>query len=194
MAAVMLALPFTQHISLPRIPDVDTFSGPDIIKPPKDLWVPPPPPPVTKDKDIELVDEQPKPLQLTHLDIFFNPDISSYASTDWTVPSGFGQAITEVIHSIGDLTDPPRPIRRPQPLYPPALKRSGIEGTVQVMFVVRSNGTVSNIEIERATQPEFAESVVKSVRKWRFEPGRKDGQAVHTRVRQAIPFRISQGI
>ncbi len=194
MVAVMLALPLTQRMTMPHGPTVDPYAGLQVIKPPKELWVPPPPPPVQKDEDIELVDETPKPLQLTHLDVFFNPDISAYASTDWRVPSGIDASLSEVIHAIGDLTDPPRPIRRPQPLYPPELRRAGIEGSVIVMFVVRSDGSVSNIEIQRASHPAFAESVIKTMRKWRFAPGEKDGKAVHTRVRQAIPFRINPGI
>ena len=190
MVAVMLLLPLMQHISTPDVPSSDGWDT-DSIPPPKDFVVPPPPPPVKDDKEITLDEEKPKPLHLTHLDVFFNPDVKAHTSTDWTVPSGFGPSNTEVIHWIGDLTNPPHPVSRRQPVYPADLRRSGIEGTVVVMFVVRSDGTVSNIEIEKATHREFGESVKRSVRKWYFEPGEKDGRAVHTRVRQAIPFRIN---
>lgn len=191
MVAVMLALPITQHMSPPEVfPGWYDFDG-GTIRPPDEFVVPPPPPPVDKEKDIELEEDKPEPLRLTHLDVFYNPDITSFASTDWRVYSGFMPSEEEMVHWIGDLTNPPHPLRRAQPVYPAQLKRAGIEGTVVVMFIVRSDGTVSHIEIKEASHREFGESVMRSVRKWFFEPGEKDGRAVHTRVRQVVPFRIN---
>jgi len=189
MVAVMLALPFTQRMTTPKKPPVIEIDGTQ-FNPPDEFFNPPPPPPEPKDDDIQMVDQEPEKLDLNKIDIFFRPDVGDLAKSDWTIPGGFAEALTETIHAIGDLTNPPHPVRRMQPLYPAQLRSSGIQGDVLVMFVVRSDGTVTNIEILRSTHREFSDSVKRSVRKWIFQPGEKDGQAVHTRVRQAIPFRI----
>ncbi len=189
MVAAMLALPFTQRMVTPEKPNIDVTGCPQ-FKPPDEFFNPPPPPPKPKDDDIQFVDQEPEKLDLNKIDIFFRPDLGALANSDWTIPGGFGEALTETIHTIGELTNPPHPVRRMQPIYPAQLRSIGIEGDVLVMFVVRADGTVSNIEILRSTHREFADSVKRSVRKWLFQPGEKDGQAVHTRVRQAFPFRI----
>lgn len=189
MVAVMLALPFTQRMVTPTKPGI-VISDPTLFKPPDDFFNPPPPPPKPKDDNIQLVDQEPEKLDLPPNDIFFRPDLGDLVKSDWTIPGGFAEALTETIHAIGDLTNPPHPVRRMQPIYPAQLRSNGIQGDVLVMFVVRSDGTVTNIEILRSTHREFSDSVKRSVKKWFFQPGEKDGQAVHTRVRQAIPFRI----
>jgi protein TonB len=68
------------------------------------------------------------------------------------------------------------------------LRRAGISGTVTLVFVVRSDGTTSNISVERSDNPAFEEPAIRAVRRWRFEPGEKDGKAVSVKVRQPIPF------
>jgi TonB family protein len=60
------------------------------------------------------------------------------------------------------------------------------------MFVVRSDGTTSNITVERSDNPNFSEAAIRAVRRWEFQPGEKDGQAVNARVRIDIPFRTNR--
>lgn len=76
------------------------------------------------------------------------------------------------------------------PDYPHAMKQNGGGGTVVVEFDVDTTGRVTRAEALRFTDREFAEPAVRAVRKWRFEPGRRDGKAVPFRMTVPIEFSI----
>jgi protein TonB len=125
------------------------------------------------------------------LELSMNADLSGFASSDFTVPTiDLGSQIDELVYELADLTRAPRPIKQAAPQYPPELRRAGIEGTVVLMFHVRSDGTTEKITVTDSNNPGFNEPAIRAVRKWRFEPGEKDGKAVTCRVRIPIPFKI----
>ena len=192
MAAVLLALPVSQWIS-----DFASREGTQVdvveMKAPPVIDEPPPPPDEQEQEEIEEIEQNRQPPTLEQLELSMNADLSGFASSDFTVPTiDVGSQLDEIIYELEDLTRAPRPIARPAPTYPPELRRAGISGTVVLMFVVRADGTTSNITVERSDNPAFEEPAMRAVRKWRFEPGEKDGKAVNTRVRQPIPFKFSR--
>jgi protein TonB len=77
------------------------------------------------------------------------------------------------------------------PDYPPAKQQSGAGGSVLVEFDVDPAGRVVRAEAIRYTDREFAEPAVRAVRKWRFEPGRRNGKAVSFRMAVPIEFGIT---
>ena len=192
MAAVMLALPISQIISDFASRDrteVDVVE----LKPPPVIEQPPPQEEEQEQEEIEEIEQDREPPTLEQLELSMNADLSSFASSDFTVPTiDVGSQIEEMIYELEDLTRPPRPIARPAPTYPPELRRAGISGTVVLKFSVRADGTTSNISVERSDNPAFEEPAIRAVRKWRFEPGEKDGKAVSCWVRQPIPFKFSR--
>ena len=84
------------------------------------------------------------------------------------------------------LEQPPRPTSMSAPIYPAALRRAEITGEVLVEFVVTSTGQVTRVRAVESTNPEFSAAAEAAVRKWRFQPGMKDGQAVNTLM--AVPM------
>lgn len=78
------------------------------------------------------------------------------------------------------------------PDYPQAMKQSGAGGSVLVEFDVDTAGRVVRAEAIRYTDREFVEPAVRAVRKWRFEPGRRNGQAVPFRMAVPIEFGIER--
>lgn len=92
----------------------------------------------------------------------------------------------------GDLTDSPVLVHFPEPVYPPALKAAGMEGQVQVAYVVDSGGGVEpgSIVIVSSDHPLMTESVRVSLQAARFRPGKVRGIAVRTLVRQTIRFSL----
>jgi TonB family protein len=84
----------------------------------------------------------------------------------------------------------PTPSCMVQPAYPEPERAAGSEGTVFLGVEVKADGTVGSIKAERDVQghPAFTASAVAAVRKWCFEPARKDGQPVACTV--TIPVRF----
>ncbi|MBN3584674.1 energy transducer TonB [Algoriphagus aestuarii] len=76
--------------------------------------------------------------------------------------------------------------------YPAQARQMGIEGTVIVVFVVNTNGSISNIDILRGIGggcDEEAIRVVQNSPNW--TPGYQKERAVNTRMRLPIRFKLS---
>ena len=81
-------------------------------------------------------------------------------------------------------------LRRP-PSYPRLLKRRGVEGYVLVEFTVTEQGLVRDPRIiESKPHADFGQSVIKTVRHWKFQPYRLDGKPAAVRVRQGVDFSL----
>ncbi len=79
-----------------------------------------------------------------------------------------------------------------QPPYPYKARRMGIEGYVDVRFLVDRNGLVHKLKILRARpEGEFEETVKKTVPHWKFKPGQKNGRPVSTWVKTRILFKLN---
>ena len=78
-----------------------------------------------------------------------------------------------------------------QDAYPEQLKRAGINGTVQIQFVVGSNGKVESgsVEVVAATVPALADAAKQVVERIAFNPGTAGGKAVRARVVLPIVFK-----
>jgi protein TonB len=190
--AVLLALPISQLITEFASRDRTEI---DVVeyKPPPVMEQPPPPEEEQEQEEIDEMEQNREPPTLQQLELSMNADLSGFASSDFTVPTiNVGGQLDEIIYELEDLTRAPRPISQRAPTYPPELRRAGISGTVVLMFIVRDDGTTSNITVERSDNPAFEEPAIRAVRKWRFEPGEKDGKAVNTRVRIPIPFKFNR--
>ena len=94
-------------------------------------------------------------------------------------------------YALGEVDQPPGVLGRPRPPYPFMARRRGIEGTVRVRFTVDREGRVRDLVILDSDPPGVFEDAVRdSVPNWRFRPGRKDGNAVDTRVELPIRFEL----
>jgi protein TonB len=110
----------------------------------------------------------------------------------------FDIAATDLVGELGGMVfeleqvdDPPRALVRLQPVYPPGARMRGIEGEVQVEFVVQPDGTTAGLEVVSSRPGElFVPAALRAIRRWRFRPGTQDGKAVAVRVRQKVTFQV----
>ena len=91
----------------------------------------------------------------------------------------------------GSLDGPLQALARTQPGYPPAARRQNVEGWIRVQYVVDERGSVGPVKV-LAAEPEgfFEQSVLRTVRAWRFRPGTVNGEVVQALVEQTISFRL----
>ena len=66
-------------------------------------------------------------------------------------------------------------------------------GSVVVDFIVDTAGNVRDAYAVDATLPEFEETAVEAVSKWRFRPGKKDGHLVNCHMQLPIDFELDSG-
>lgn len=71
---------------------------------------------------------------------------------------------------------------RPNPEYPSIAKKFGIKGSVLVQVLISEKGDVIDIKVlqENPKGKGFAESVVRTLKTWKFTPPEKDGVKVKT--------------
>ena len=91
-----------------------------------------------------------------------------------------------------DEVEAPRLTRPVEPTYPEDLKQAGVEGQVDVHFVVDRYGMPQDPEIRYQTHKEFGDAVKAVVPRWRFAPARRDGVPVEQKVRMPVVFVVKQ--
>ncbi len=88
--------------------------------------------------------------------------------------------------------DQPVPIagQNPSPAYPPAALRRGESGTVLVKVEVDANGTPGGVAlVQRSGSRDLDRAAMEAVRKWRFQPAQRNGQAVPASLVIPIDFK-----
>lgn len=75
--------------------------------------------------------------------------------------------------------------------YPPALKRRGITGNVELEFVVDESGRVEgpSVKVVESTNPELADAAKSAIEEIRFRPAQAGGKAVRTVVTLPIAYK-----
>jgi periplasmic protein TonB len=156
--------------------------------------------PLAEPDDVKLTFEAPQQIDLPQLvaEGFVQPlqplpaDRLRLNATALEIP---GDAILRKYGNL-DIFDPknldqiPQTRFRSSPNYPFEMRRSGIEGEVLVDFLVDIEGDVQNARALHSSNREFENAAVQAVAKWKFRPGRKNGQNVVTHMQVPIQFSL----
>ena len=162
---------------------------------------PPPPPEPEPEQEPEPEEEPPKlaeeapPLDLSQLDLALNSSgAGSWVKGDFGVKlnriRGKGNA-EDALVSLAELDQRPRVTYQPTPLITNAIRRKA-PGTVYVLFIVDAQGRVEKPIVQRSDDPVFEKAAVDAVKKWRFEPGKRNGKSVRFRMR--VPIKFPKGL
>lgn len=74
--------------------------------------------------------------------------------------------------------------------YPNVAKTQNIEGTVNLSFVVETNGYVSNVKVLKGVSGGCSEEAVRVVNMLRFKPAEKNGKYVRYKTNYPITFNL----
>jgi TonB family protein len=85
----------------------------------------------------------------------------------------------------------PRVVLKVEPEYSEAARRAKFQGTVVLSVDVMPDGSAQNISVQRSLGLGLDEKAVEAVRKWRFQPGTRNGQAVTTTSTIEVNFRLN---
>ncbi len=104
---------------------------------------------------------------------------------------GKGKSGLRGVWGISEVDIPPRIVRKVLPAYPFRARRMGIEGELVVRFIVDVDGKVRDIRILSA-KPKgvFEQTVLNTLTKWRFVPGKKNGRVVKTVMVLPVQFKL----
>ena len=86
----------------------------------------------------------------------------------------------------------PKILTEVKPQYTADAMRAKIQGTVWLEAVVMPDGSVGNVQITRSLDPTFGldQEAIRTVKKWRFIPGTRQGQPVPVLVEIEMTFTL----
>jgi protein TonB len=85
---------------------------------------------------------------------------------------------------------PPRLTHEERPHYTEAARRRGVEGSVVLEIVVRSDGSVGDIRVLRGVEAGLDQQAIAAVRQWRFDAAERFGTPVDVLVEVSVEFRL----
>lgn len=189
-------IPFAHRIAKPqRALELRKTSTVE-LPPPVEEEIAPPPPEAEKPPEVA-----PEPLLAEmQQQIPLSADLEVAMGSGGAL-AGFGEirsltaagAVQEDTFDVADLEKRPEPVSQIAPAYPDALRKAKVEGLVTLIFVLDETGRVEDPRVENSSRPEFEKPALDAIRKWRFSPGQKDGQAVRTYIRVPLRFRVTAG-
>lgn|SRR5215813_10676297 len=106
------------------------------------------------------------------------------------VGPGYGGGIGGGIYKVGGGVSAPRAIFAPDPEYSEEARKAKYQGTVVLFMVVGPDGLAREIRVMRSVGMGLDEKAIEAVRTWRFEPARRDGQAVAVQINVEVSFRL----
>ena len=124
---------------------------------------------------------------LFSLSLCASPQTSPPASTD------LGKdARSRDVFKVGGGVSAPRPIHQPLPKYSKEARKAKYQGVCVLWLVVGTDGKPrdNDIRVVRTLGFGLDEEAIKAVKKWTFEPARKDGQPVAVQVNVEVNFKL----
>lgn len=114
------------------------------------------------------------------------------------IVGGTGPVITDAVvagetYTSDEVDEQVQRIGGPDPRYPEVMRSVGIEGVVQLRFVVGTNGRVeaNSIQVVSSTNKAFEQAAIDVIRQSRFSPAKMRGQPVRQLVQQTVRFSLA---
>jgi TonB family protein len=112
------------------------------------------------------------------------------AGTGPGVGVGHGGGVGGGIFRVGGGVSAPRALDTPDPEYSEEARKAKYQGTVVLWLIVDAAGHPQQIKVARSLGMGLDQKAVEAVRKWRFEPAKKDGNPVAVQINVEVNFRL----
>lgn len=106
------------------------------------------------------------------------------------VGPGRGGGFDGGVYRVGGGVSAPRTIYDPDPEYSEEARKAKYQGTVVLWAVISPDGRAHEIRVQRSLGMGLDEKAIEAVRKWRFQPGVKDGVPVAVQINIEVNFRL----
>jgi periplasmic protein TonB len=103
---------------------------------------------------------------------------------------GYGGGTGGGVFRVGGGVSAPKEIYAPEPEYSEEARKVKQMGVVVLRLVVGPDGLPRDIQVVRTLGLGLDEKAIEAVRKWRFEPARKDGKPVAVSVNIEVNFHL----
>jgi periplasmic protein TonB len=104
--------------------------------------------------------------------------------------AGNGGGIGGEVFAVGGGVSEPTPTYAPTPEYSDAGRKGRIQGTVELLVVVKADGSVEIQNVSKSLGYGLDQKAIDAVKAWKFLPARKDGIPVATLVIIMVTFSL----
>ncbi len=94
------------------------------------------------------------------------------------------------VFRVGGGVSAPRILEQPDPEYSEEARKAKYQGTVVLWLIVGADGKPRDIKVARSLGMGLDQKAVEAVRKWVFEPAKKDNQPVAVQINVEVNFRL----
>jgi protein TonB len=85
---------------------------------------------------------------------------------------------------------PGKLIKKVRPKYPKQARKQHVEGTVIMRATIAKDGTISDLQLVSG-DPLLTQAALDAVKKWKYRPYLKDGQALDVETQITVNFQLS---
>jgi len=100
------------------------------------------------------------------------------------------QNSADKVEKTGGKVTPPHAIYFPEPEFSDQARRANYQGVCTLSMIIGTDGKPSNVKVVNGLGMGLDEKAVEAVRRWRFDPARKDGHAVPVQIAVEIDFHL----
>jgi len=90
---------------------------------------------------------------------------------------------------IGGKIEQPKQLYRTEPIYPHIAKSARVQGVVEIEAMISEAGRLEEIKVVSG-HPLLNDAAVECVRKWKYEPGRLNGQIIEMPIKILVRFQL----
>ncbi|GAB3654995.1 energy transducer TonB [Echinicola sediminis] len=199
LSLVLAAFEFKSYSTIvPKDLEKDTNDFPDILDIPVTVQKLPPPPKIEQPEVEEVPNEEEI---LDNLDLDFDINLPENASIediafDNTPP--IVDKADEIVDFAEKMPEFPGGLKAwgkflyDNLKYPSQARRMGIQGTVYLVFVVNTDGSIQDVEILRGVDGGCSEEAIRVLKKApNWKPGLQGGRPVRVKMRLPIKFQLN---
>ncbi len=87
---------------------------------------------------------------------------------------------------------PPKVLKETPPLYTKNAFDRGIEGRVVLKVIIRKDGSIGPLRVDKSLDDELDQAAAEAVRKWQFDPARVKGEPINVLTNIEVDFIIQK--
>jgi TonB family protein len=127
---------------------------------------------------------------LCTLDLVWGPTNLSTQALQWAVAQMSAPPTPDPVGNVA--ISPAVVFRGADPPYTQEARTAGLQGTVQVSFVIGEDGVPQNLRVISPLGLGLDEKAIESVRQWRFQPAVLNGQPFRIRTTITVTFSLNE--
>ncbi len=106
------------------------------------------------------------------------------------VGPGKGGGIGGGVFRVGGGVSAPRGLDTPDPEYSEEARKAKYQGVCVLWLIVGPDGNPRDVKVVRSLGMGLDQKAIEAVRKWKFDPARKDGKPVAVQINVEVNFRL----